>query len=145
MEIAEVPESLKLHVDAGQIQQVLTNLIMNGVESMPQGGTVEVSIAQVTARPPQGSDAVEGAYARIEVRDHGEGMSPEIMEQIFEPFFTTKGVGEGTGLGLSIAYGIVQEHGGWIDVSSQRAREAVSRSICHGRLPHARTSPDRGR
>ncbi len=119
VEVAEVPQTLLLHIDSGQIQQVLTNLIMNGVESMPQGGTVEIAIAQVSARPPQGSDAVEGSYARLDVRDHGEGISPEIMEQIFEPFFTTKGVGEGTGLGLSIAYGIVQEHGGWIDVSSE--------------------------
>ena len=55
----------------------------------------------------------------MDVTDHGEGISPEIIDQIFEPFFTTKQVGEGTGLGLSIAYGIVQEHGGWIDVRSE--------------------------
>ena len=55
----------------------------------------------------------------MDVIDHGEGMAPEIIDQIFEPFFTTKQVGEGTGLGLSIAYGIVQEHGGWIDVRSE--------------------------
>ncbi len=116
------PDSLTVHVDAGQVQQVLTNLIMNGIESMPQGGTVEVEISQANITPPRGTDRPAGFYARIDVRDHGEGISPEIMEQIFEPFFTTKGIGEGTGLGLSIAYGIIQEHGGWIDVSSELGR-----------------------
>ncbi len=119
IEFTAVPDSLMLRVDASQIQQVLTNLIMNGVESMPHGGTVAISILTVSARPPEGNAGAAGTYARIDIQDHGEGISPEIMEQIFEPFFTTKSVGEGTGLGLSIAYGIVQEHGGWIDVSSQ--------------------------
>ena len=55
----------------------------------------------------------------MDVTDHGEGIAPDIVDQVFEPFFTTKQVGEGTGLGLSIAYGIVKEHGGWIDVRSE--------------------------
>ena len=122
VEIVEAPESLLLKVDSGQIQQVLTNLIVNAVESMPHGGHVEVSIAQVTATPPEERDGQPGEYARIAVCDRGEGISSEIMEQIFEPFFTTKAVGDGTGLGLSIAYGMVQEHGGWIDVSSEVGR-----------------------
>ncbi len=71
------------------------------------------------ATPPQGSGCARGEYARVDVIDQGEGISPEIIEQVFEPFFTTKQVGEGTGLGLSIAYGIVKEHGGWIDVRSE--------------------------
>jgi signal transduction histidine kinase len=71
-------------------------------------------INQVDRRP-----SIAGRYAVIRIRDQGVGISPEDREQIFEPFFTTKGVGEGTGLGLSIAYGIVCEHGGWIDVESE--------------------------
>ncbi len=59
-----------------------------------------------------------GTYA-VEVRDEGVGIAEEHVWRLFEPFFTTKDVGEGTGLGLSIAYGIVQEHGGWINVSSR--------------------------
>jgi signal transduction histidine kinase len=61
---------------------------------------------------------------RIDVRDEGTGIAEEHLPQIFDPFFTTKDIGEGTGLGLSIAYGIVHEHGGWIEVDSQRNQGA---------------------
>jgi signal transduction histidine kinase len=111
------PSSM-LHVDPGQLQQVLTNLIVNASESMPRGGPIDVTITRQELQPARGTDRTAGEYVRIDVRDRGEGMAPDILDQIFEPFFTTKPVGEGTGLGLSIAYGIVQEHGGWIDVAS---------------------------
>ena len=117
--IVSQPSSLMLNVDAGQLQQVLMNLIVNAGEAMPNGGSVEIAINQQSVTPPQGTGCAAGKYARVDVTDHGEGISPEIIDQIFEPFFTTKQVGEGTGLGLSIAYGIVQEHGGWIDVRSE--------------------------
>jgi signal transduction histidine kinase len=68
---------------------------------------------------PASGDDRQVAYLAVEIRDQGVGIPEEHLEHLFEPFFTTKGVGEGTGLGLSIAYGIVQEHGGWIDVASQ--------------------------
>ena len=117
-------------VDAGQIQQVLTNLTMNAIEAMPQGGQVEFRIERRKCHRPKITS--EGVIDRaidvggelpveffaIEVRDEGVGIAEEHIPQLFEPFFTTKEVGAGTGLGLSIAYGIVQEHGGWIDVTS---------------------------
>ena len=106
-------------VDVGQIQQVLTNLMVNAVQAMPEGGTLDVAIRRQTASPPEKGGNGQSAYYGIEIRDQGVGIAEENMQQLFEPFFTTKAVGDGTGLGLSIAYGIVQEHGGWIDVTSR--------------------------
>ncbi len=119
IQLQQCPPQLAVQVDAGQIQQVLTNLIVNGLESMPQGGQVEVSIEQASGTCPEQPAGPSVPGVRIVIADHGEGIAAEIREQIFEPFFTTKDVGEGTGLGLSIAYGIVQEHGGWIEVTSE--------------------------
>lgn len=109
-------------VDEGQIEQVLTNLIVNAVEAMPGGGRIEVGIRHEHVRPPAGQGSGMGRYACIDVVDEGEGISDRDMEHLFEPFFTTKDVGKGTGLGLSIAYGIVEEHGGWIGVSSEQGK-----------------------
>jgi signal transduction histidine kinase len=106
-------------VDAGQIQQVLTNLIVNAVQSMPHGGRVHVGIQRQQAVAPPGRRTEPGDYFCIQVQDEGGGIPEPHLEHVFEPFFTTKDVGEGTGLGLSVSYGIVQEHGGWIDVQSR--------------------------
>lgn len=120
------PRRAFAEADAGQLQQVFTNLLINATQSMPDGGEVEVSVEGVTREPPGESDESSQPAARpfwrIDVRDQGVGINPDEMEHLFEPFFTTKDVGEGTGLGLSIAYGIVQDHEGWIDVSSEPGR-----------------------
>jgi len=108
-------------VDAGQIQQVLTNLTMNAIQAMPQGGPVEFRIVRRTRPHPEKRD-VRADYFAIEIQDHGVGIPPENLPQLFEPFFTTKEVGAGTGLGLSIAYGIVQEHGGCVEVASEAGK-----------------------
>jgi signal transduction histidine kinase len=105
-------------VDSGQVRQVLTNLIVNAVQAMPDGGHIQISLAGRRTTPPDLDAATEGDYVGLTVSDDGPGIDPEHVEQIFEPFFTTKDVGEGTGLGLSIAHGIVQEHDGWINVTS---------------------------
>jgi signal transduction histidine kinase len=105
--------------DAGQIQQVLTNLISNALQAMPQGGEVEVGLRREHAQPPEDHKRSEGEYFCMYVRDEGEGISEEHMPHLFEPFYTTKGIGEGTGLGLSIVYEIVREHDGWISVTSE--------------------------
>jgi signal transduction histidine kinase len=108
----------EVEVDAGQIQQVLTNLTVNAIHAMPNGGTARISARNVTARSPADRGGKEGGFLRIDIEDQGVGISDESKVHLFEPFFTTKGVGEGTGLGLSVSLGIVREHGGWIDVES---------------------------
>jgi two-component system NtrC family sensor kinase len=105
--------------DSGQIEQVLTNLFTNAIQAMPEGGRAWVQIGKAHAKPLQGHNGEKGEYFVIRVQDEGAGVSPNDLPHIFDPFFTTKDTGEGTGLGLSIAHGIVQEHGGWIEASSE--------------------------
>jgi signal transduction histidine kinase len=95
-----------------RINQVLLNLLTNALDACPAGGTVTVR-----SRPAPGG-------VEIHVLDTGSGIDPSIRDKIFDPFFTTKPVGRGTGLGLSISYGIIQEHGGRIDVDSTPGRGA---------------------
>jgi signal transduction histidine kinase len=106
-------------IDAGQIQQVIVNLVVNAMQALRDGGEVSVSVKGGDAVPPAGSSAKKGRFGQIAVSDNGAGIAEEDLQHLFEPFFTTKDVGQGTGLGLPIAYGIVQEHGGWIDVRSR--------------------------
>ena len=122
LEMTRSDEAVWATVDTGQIQQVLTNLVMNALQAMVKAGTVTVSIANEQANPPDGHDHGGGNYVCVRVEDEGEGISEGSMQHIFEPFFTTKEVGEGTGLGLSIAYGIIREHGGWIEVKSEQGK-----------------------
>ncbi len=98
-----------LHVagQASELREVLTNLILNALDAMPRGGAL-----RLVARAPDPS-----GEARLEVIDQGEGMTDDVRARIFDPFFTTKGV-RGVGLGLSVAYGIVQRHGGRLEVES---------------------------
>jgi signal transduction histidine kinase/ActR/RegA family two-component response regulator len=111
-----------VNADVNQIEQVLLNLYVNAWQAMPGGGelhlgtrNVRLGMAEVRRRP----FAVKpGEYVRISVTDTGVGMSAKVQQRIFEPFFTTKEVGKGTGLGLASAYGIVKNHGGFIEVDS---------------------------
>jgi signal transduction histidine kinase len=105
-------------LDASQIQQVFTNLVVNAVQAMDAGGTVEVTVARERALMPEDLGGAETSCVSVRVRDEGSGILPEHLPHVFEPFFTTKDVGQGTGLGLSVAWGIVREHGGWMDVRS---------------------------
>ncbi|MCS7223723.1 MAG: ATP-binding protein [Armatimonadetes bacterium] len=116
----EIP--VVVYADPGQMEQVLTNLVVNSRDAMPEGGTitVELSVRQFsTDQPPPFSEMDLGLWAVLSVSDTGEGIPPEILPRIFEPFFTTKEPGRGTGLGLSQVYGIVRQHGGFIDVQSR--------------------------
>jgi signal transduction histidine kinase len=103
-------------VNATELQQVLTNLIMNAVQAMPKGGTVHVSVERSSGKRPLNGSKSDRSFTQVRVRDEGTGIPPEVMPHIFDPFFTTKDVGSGSGLGLWVTYSIVKDHGGWIDV-----------------------------
>ncbi|MEE4137370.1 MAG: ATP-binding protein, partial [Desulforhopalus sp.] len=111
-----------IHGDKGQLEQIIMNLAVNAQDAMPDGGTLTFSTSLVTGSPVRvfSQDRNEDHLGKVmlEVGDTGEGMEPETLEQIFEPFFTTKSVDKGTGLGLSTVHGIIQQHGGTIDVIS---------------------------
>jgi len=130
-------DGARVDVDAGQLEQVLTNLTVNALQALQAGGAVRFAVyARETPLQPDGTG---GKYVVIEVDDSGPGMAPQVMARVFEPFFTTKEVGEGTGLGLSVAYGIVQEHGGFFTVDSAPGRG--SRFCVH--LPASDAPPPR--
>lgn len=114
-------------VDAGQIQQALANLVINGVHATHNGGEIAVRTLLARARPPVDIGGDERECAVLEVADTGDGMPEDVRSHLFEPFFTTKQVGEGTGLGLSVTWGIVREHGGWIDVDSEPGKGSCFR------------------
>ncbi len=101
--------------NAGKLQQVFLNLFLNARDAMTGGGTLEVRTWS------------EGAGVKAEVLDTGHGISPEHIHRIYDPFFTTKAARKGTGLGLSVTYGIIQEHGGSIEVSNRRTGGASFR------------------
>jgi PAS domain S-box-containing protein len=107
--------------DAGQIDQVILNLVVNARDAMPDGGTITIETDEI--RTDDGGTAHltqlrPGRYHRLRVSDTGSGMEPRTISRCFEPFFTTKGSGKGTGLGLSTVYGIVKQCDGEIEVRS---------------------------
>jgi len=106
-------------VDPSQIQQVLVNLVVNGIQAMPKGGHLELGFHCECICPPSQENSEKKEFLATYVKDEGEGIAQENLDLLFDPFFTTKEPGKGTGLGLSIVYGIVKEHGGWIDVKSR--------------------------
>ena len=107
--------------DETQLQQSLINICLNARDAMPSGGTLKIVTGNQTLSKPIDEKQrgwKEGDYVKITLSDTGLGMSPEVRSQIFEPFFTTKEPGRGTGLGLSMVYGIIQNHGGYIELKS---------------------------
>ncbi|MCK4387802.1 MAG: PAS domain-containing sensor histidine kinase, partial [Dehalococcoidia bacterium] len=109
--IKELNPSLpKLMADADQLQQVCTNLILNAVQAMPDGGRLTLCTS------------ADNSQFKIEVQDTGCGISAENMGKLFTPFFTTKGKEKGVGLGLAVGYGIIQRHQGRIEVQSEEGK-----------------------
>jgi two-component system, cell cycle sensor histidine kinase and response regulator CckA len=114
-----------VQVDVGMIEQVLANLVVNARDAMPDGGRLLITTDQMTF--PEGAsfthpEARSGHFVCMAVKDNGAGIAAEHLPHIFEPFFTTKETGKGTGLGLATVHGIVKQHQGWIEVSSQVGR-----------------------
>ncbi len=121
----ECKYEMNLHsveVDRGQIEQVIMNLYINAWQAMPGGGDLYVQTDNITIddASSQFSGVEPGDYVQIAVTDTGVGMDDSTMRRIFDPFFTTKEMGRGTGLGLASVYGIIKNHGGFINVHSQK-------------------------
>lgn len=110
------PDSPLVFGNAGQLQQVFTNLLLNARDAIPAGGSIRICTLPS-----------EDHSLMVEVSDSGIGIAPENVAKIYDPFYTTKGVGRGTGLGLAVSYGIVQEHSGHISVESVPGRGTTFR------------------
>lgn len=136
-------QAVQAEVDPTQMQQALTNLVMNAVQAIgDRGGTVSISVGAENTRPPADLGGEEQTFCFVRVHDDGEGIPRENLARIFEPFFTTKDVGDGTGLGLSVAYGIIRDHDGWIDVESEPGRGSTFTLYVPPQRPDpARASP----
>jgi two-component system cell cycle sensor histidine kinase/response regulator CckA len=121
MQYNYAPHPLNVHADAGMLDQVLLNLAVNARDAMPRGGrlVIETSAVEIEeSSEGQEQGMKRGPFVCLSVSDNGSGIEKEVLPRIFEPFFTTKPLGKGTGLGLATVYGIVDQHHGWIDVSS---------------------------
>jgi len=109
IQLAFSPDLPEIYGDMDQLEQVFTNLIVNAIEAMDVKGILEITIQYLP----------EKDYLEISFKDNGRGIAPEDIDHIFEPFYTTKEAGKGTGLGLFVSYGIIEKHGGIIDVKSE--------------------------
>jgi nitrogen-specific signal transduction histidine kinase/ActR/RegA family two-component response regulator len=123
IEVAVDEDLARCDVDAGQINQVFQNLLVNAIQSMPNGGRVVVQARNGVA--PSGHAPPGQRFVCVSVRDEGVGIAPENMDRIFDPYFTTKA--SGSGLGLAIAHSIVARHGGVLTAEDARDRGSVFR------------------
>jgi PAS domain S-box-containing protein len=125
LELACSPHLPRVLVDPSMMEQILMNLAINARDAMPHGGTLTIatSTASLDELAAQANpESRPGQFVRLEVRDSGTGIAPEVLRQIFEPLFTTKAAGKGTGLGLATVHGIVKQHQGWIQVQTDVGR-----------------------
>jgi PAS domain S-box-containing protein len=124
------PETRCVRADAGHIEQIVMNVVLNARDAMPGGGTLSVTCVNADLSEAHANAHVgarSGPHVMLVVSDTGVGMTKEMTEHIFEPFFTTKPMGKGTGLGLATVYGIVRQMGGHISVESELERGSTFR------------------
>jgi signal transduction histidine kinase len=124
VEVELEPDLWPVLADPGQLELALLNLAVNARDAMPSGGLLTLAARNEQA-DGTGASGLRGEYVRIEVRDTGTGIPPDIIERVFDPFFTTKAVGKGTGLGLSQVHGFASQSGGHIEVQSGVGRGAT--------------------
>ena len=146
---ALAPQPVHTRADAGQLEQVLMNLVVNAKDAMPKGGrlTIQTQTTEVDGYHRGGAQFIRaGHYVLLSVIDTGMGMDRETQSRIFEPFFTTKEKGKGTGLGLSTVYGIVKQTGGYVMVQSEIGRGSsfhIYLPLTEEKTePHAMSVPD---
>jgi len=121
LSVSLAPDAWNIRADRGQLHQVLMNLVINGREAMPGGGTLSI----ITSNAQKDEEA--GDYMLLEVSDTGIGMDERTRQRVFEPFFTTKPPGKGTGLGMATVFGMVTQAGGHISVESEPGRGTAIR------------------
>jgi CheY-like chemotaxis protein len=126
-----------IHVDVGQLELALMNLVFNARDAMPSGGTIAIRAANNTANQ-NSYDLRQGDYVVISVTDTGSGIPADLLTKVIEPFFTTKPVGKGTGLGLSTVYGFAKQSGGALRIDSVVGRGTTMRLW----LPRSLTDPE---
>ena len=131
-----LPENIRLYLvrkenqyvvnaDPGRLQQVLMNLAVNSRDAMPDGGELRIKLETLRVdgdNPSTIPDIPEGEWVRVTVSDTGVGIAQDVLPHIFEPFYTTKAPGEGSGLGLAQVYGIITQHEGYVDVTSEEGK-----------------------
>ena len=130
LQIEQGPELGAVRADQGQLEQVVTNLVVNARDAMPDGGRIVIRTTAVDLDEPRSTahgTAPAGPYVCLEVVDEGSGIEKEHADKIFEPFFTTKEVGKGTGLGLASVFGMLQQNEGFIEFDSESGVGTVFR------------------
>jgi CheY-like chemotaxis protein len=144
--IGEDSEGLSIHGDFSQLQQVVTNLILNATQAISGPGAITFDFGRREVLHPERYNprAHTGFFVALTVSDTGCGISEEHLDKIFEPFFTTKRDREGTGLGLSMVYGIMQNHSGWVEVDSTIGRGTRFTLMFPQALGVAASGPDDG-
>ena len=131
--------------DPAQLQQVILNLVMNARDAMPKGGRIRILTSEIELNPQEAAKrgAAPGRYVSLVVEDNGCGMDEKVRSRIFEPFFTTKKHGAGTGLGMSMVYGIVNQSGGAVSVTSKVGKGTrVTVLLPHLGASHAASSAE---
>jgi signal transduction histidine kinase/CheY-like chemotaxis protein len=128
LELTYLPGNYWVNADPTRLQQVFMNLALNARDAMPKGGLLRFDLGRVEVGSTKKAPLPEmspGDWIRVSISDNGVGIPADVQQYIFDPFFTTKPMGQGTGLGLAQVYGIIKQHGGFIEVSSHSGEGAT--------------------